>query len=91
MIGRQTDAVWLARKSFDNLPPAGRIIVHDVLFNDYRSGPFPAAALNIAMLVSMPGQQYSGSEIVQMLADAGFTRIEVKSTFGYWSIVIGIP
>ena len=54
------------------------------------SGPFPAAALNIAMLEAMPGQQYSGSEIRQMLQEAGFTNIEVKATFGYWSIVTGV-
>jgi hypothetical protein len=63
----------LARKSFESLPPSGRIIIHDVLFNEDRTGPFPAAALNIAMLEAMPGQQYSGSEITQMLQEAGFT------------------
>jgi hypothetical protein len=46
--------------------------------------------LNIAMLEAMPGQQYSGSEITQMLQEAGFTNIEVKATFGYWSIVTGV-
>jgi hypothetical protein len=33
------------------------------------------AALNIAMQVSMPGQQYSGSEITQILLEAGFKNI----------------
>lgn len=79
----------LARKSFKALSPGGRIIIHEMLFNDNRTGPFPAAAFNVDMLVAMPGEQYSGSQIVKMLIDAGFTSVEIKSTFGYWSIVTG--
>jgi O-methyltransferase domain len=80
----------LARKSFDCLPTSGRIIVHELLFNDDLTGPFPVAAFNVTMLAAMPGQQYSGREIRQMLQEAGFTNIEVKPTFGYWSIVTGV-
>jgi hypothetical protein len=79
-----------ARKSFDSLPAGGRIIVHELLFNDDRTGPFPVAAFNVTMLAAMPGQQYSGREITQNLMEAGFTNIEVKPTFGYWSIVTGV-
>jgi hypothetical protein len=60
----------LARKSFDSLPAGGRIIVHEMLFNDDRTGPFAVAAFNVDMLVAMPGQQYSGPEITQMLLEA---------------------
>jgi hypothetical protein len=80
---------FLATKSFQSLPGGGRIIVHEMLFNDDRTGPFPVAALNVDMLVAMPGQQYSGKEILAMLTDAGFREVEVKPTFGYWSIVTG--
>lgn len=79
----------LARKSFESLPKGGRIIIHEMLFNDDRTGPFPVAAFNVDMLVAMPGQQYSGRELREMLAGAGFKDIEVKPTFGYWSVVTG--
>jgi hypothetical protein len=80
----------LAAKSFESLPAGGRIVIHEMLFNDERSGPFPVAAYNINMLVGMPGQQYSGCELRSMLSGAGFRQVEVKRTFGYWSIVTGI-
>jgi hypothetical protein len=35
------------------------------------------------------GEQYSGAELSAMLTDAGFRDIEVKPTFGYYSIVTG--
>jgi hypothetical protein len=41
------------------------------------------------MLLFTEGQQYSGAELVAMLREAGFTDIEVKPTWGYWSIVTG--
>jgi hypothetical protein len=79
---------FLVRKSFESLPAGGRIIVHEMLFDDHHTGPFPAAAFNLTMLVTMLGQQYSGAEIATMLAQAGFTGIQIKPTFGYWSIVV---
>jgi O-methyltransferase domain len=81
---------FLASKSLESLPSGGRIVVHEMLFNDDRTGPFPVAALNIAMLDAMQGQQYSAREISGFLAEAGFGEIEVKPTFGYWSIVTGV-
>ena len=81
---------FLAKKSFDTLGSGGRIIVHEMLFNNDRTGPFPVAADNIAMLLSTEGEQYSGREISSMLREAGFKNIQVKPTFGYWSMVTGV-
>jgi hypothetical protein len=78
---------FLARKSFESLPSGGRIVIHEMLFNDERTGPFPVAAFNVDMLIGMPGQQYSGRELRTMLTEAGFRKVEVKPTIGYWSVV----
>ena len=61
----------LARKSLSSLNPGGRIIVHEMLFNDDRTGPFAVAAQNVNMLLAMQGQQYSGKEITAMFTEAG--------------------
>ncbi len=79
----------LTRKSFESLEPGGRMIIHEILYNDERTGPFAAAAFNVVMLLWVEGRQYSGRELSAMLADAGFTDIEVKPTFGYWGIATG--
>jgi hypothetical protein len=81
---------FLARKSFESLSPGGRIVIHEMLFNDERTGPFPVAAFNVAMLIGMQGQQYSKRELSAMLKEAGFRKLEAKPTFGYWSIVTGV-
>jgi O-methyltransferase domain/Dimerisation domain len=80
----------LTQKSFASLEPGGRILIHEMLYNDDKTGPFPVAAFNIVMLLWTPeGQHFSGRELSAMLAEAGFTDIEVKPTFGYWSIITG--
>jgi len=68
----------------------GRIVVHAMLFNDSRTGPFRVAAFNVDILITMPGQQYSGRELRLILKAAGFGKIQVKRTVGYWSIVTGV-
>lgn len=80
----------LTRKSFDSLPSGGRIIIHEKLFNDDKTGPFSVAAENVAMLVWVQGQEFSGLELSEMLIKAGFGQVEVKPTLGYWGIVTGL-
>jgi hypothetical protein len=80
---------FLTRKSFESLAPGGRIILHEMLYNDQKTGPLAAVADSIAMLVFTEGQQYSGRELSAMLVEGGFVDIEVKPTFGSWSIVTG--
>ncbi|RJX18338.1 MAG: methyltransferase [Desulfobulbus sp.] len=81
---------FLARKSFASLPPGGKIILHEMLFNEKKTGPLFAAAYNINMMLWTEGQQFSGDELVALLQEAGFTDTKVLSTgFGEWSIVTG--
>jgi SAM-dependent methyltransferase len=79
----------LTRKSFESLEPGGRLIIHEMLYHDDKTGPLAVAACNMLMLWATEGEQYSGQELSAMLAEAGFTDIEVKPTWGYWSIVTG--
>jgi cyclopropane fatty-acyl-phospholipid synthase-like methyltransferase len=80
---------FLVQKSFDSLEPGGRIIIHEMLYNNQKSN-FSAAAYSLIMLLSCDGgRQYSEHELSAMLKAVGFVDIEIKPTFGYWSIVTG--
>jgi SAM-dependent methyltransferase len=80
----------LTRKSFESLEPGGRLLIHEILYNDEKGGPLAAAAMSVQMLLFCEGgRQYSGRDLTAMLADAGFAELEVNPTFGYWSIVSG--
>jgi hypothetical protein len=79
----------LSHKSFASLEPGGRIIIHEMLYDDDKTGPFIVAAFSVGLLPWTEGERYSGRELSAMLTEAGFTDIEVKPTWGYWSIVTG--
>ncbi|MBI5234038.1 MAG: methyltransferase [Deltaproteobacteria bacterium] len=81
---------FLTRKSFAGLGPGGRIIIHEMLYDGKKTGPFTVAGYNVSMLMWTEGQQFSGVELSLMLEQAGFTDIEVIPTFGYWHIVTGL-
>ena len=78
---------FLTGKSFESLRPGGHILIHEMLYNDEKTGPFPIAAFSMIMLGWTEGEQYSGKEISEMLREAGFGNIQVRPTFGYWGIV----
>lgn len=80
---------FLTKKSFDSLLPGGRIIIHEMLFNNRKTGPFPVAAYHLSTSLSLGGRQYSGNELSTMLEQAGFIDIEVKPASSYWGIVTG--
>jgi hypothetical protein len=80
---------YLAKKSLEGLDAGGRIMIHEMLYNDGKTGPFTVAGYDVSMLVWTEGQQFSGKELSLMLGEAGFADIEVIPTFGYWHIVTG--
>ena len=80
---------FLTEKSFNSLKRGGRLVIQDVLYNNSKTGPFAAAAYSMLMMGWTEGQSYSGEELSRMLAEAGFRDIEVRPTFGYYSIVSG--
>lgn len=81
---------FLSAKSFDALPPGGRIVVHEAIYDDAdKTGPFTTAAFSMLMLGWGEGEQYSGEEIRSFLEEAGFVDIEIVPTFSYFSVVTG--
>lgn len=80
---------FLTQKSFDALPSGGRLVVHEMLYDDDKRGPLEAAIFSVTMLLWTEGRQYSGKELSAMFEEAGFINIEVKKSFGLWSIVTG--
>jgi hypothetical protein len=81
---------FLAEKSFESLQPGGQIILHEMLFENDKTGPYPVAAYNIFMLLWAKGQQFSEKELMNLLENTGFINVKAKKTgFGDWSVVTG--
>jgi predicted nicotinamide N-methyase len=82
--------LFLVKKCFQHLPKNGQIILHEMLFNEDKTGPLLTAAYNMKMIVWTEGQQFSSAEIEDILKEAGFLEVFIKKSLGNWSIITGI-
>jgi len=70
----------LLDKCYVALDAGGTLIVSELILNAERSGPPAAALMGMNMLVeTQGGKNYSETEYVAWLTDAGFSQIEVIS------------
>lgn len=81
----------LIEKSYMALAPGGRIVIHDFLLNDQKTGPYFAALFAMHMLaVTESGRCYSGGELSQWLEETGFIDIRTIMVNEQSSLVKGI-
>jgi acetylserotonin N-methyltransferase len=78
----------LVAASYAALPIDGKLFIHEVLLNDAQDGPV-AAAMFSTMMLGTRGKQLSFVELQALLNKQGFGEVEVKPTYGYYSLVIG--
>lgn len=77
----------LLERSFEALPPGGRIWIHEKLVAEDGSGPLANHLVDLDMLVWTEGQQWTEPGLRELLAAAGFRAVECRPTAGYWSLV----
>lgn len=66
----------LLRRSYESLAPGGAVVISELLVNDDKTGPAPAALMSLNMLIETEGRNYTSAEYSGWLADAGFVDIE---------------
>lgn len=66
----------LLGRSFAALPRGGTVIITELLVNDDKTGPAPAALMSLNMLIETEGRNYTPAEYSTWLEDAGFRQIE---------------
>lgn len=69
----------LLRKCFAALPSGGRIVISELLVNDEKTGPAPAALMSLNMLVETVGRNYTAAEYEQWLLATGFVDVRTVS------------
>ena len=62
------------------LPEGGRILIHDMLLNDDKTGPLWAAEYSVLLATVTQGRIYSTAEIRGWLATAGFRIVKHEPT-----------
>ena len=65
----------ILHKCWTALPSGGRVIIAELLVNDERTGPPPAALMSLNMLVETEGRNYTPTEYCAWLGDLGFQDV----------------
>lgn len=66
----------ILRKCFDALPQGGALIVSELMMDDDKTGPVPAALMSLNMLIETEGLNYTWSEYTGWMEEAGFREIK---------------
>jgi len=62
----------ILRKCYDALPSGGGIVISELLVNDEKTGPPPAALMSLNMLIETEGRNYTPAEYSSWLDETGF-------------------
>lgn len=80
----------ILKNIYDSLRLGGRVIIHEMLLNDSRTGPEFTTLFSLNMLVNTKsGNVMTESELWIMLKEAWFTKFESKETDFGSSLIIG--
>lgn len=79
----------LAQKSFQALPPGGRICLQEILLEESGDEPYAAVAFSFFMTQGNKGQQYTLNQLESILEKAGFQNVSAQRSYGYYSLVTG--
>jgi len=66
----------LLRRSFEALPSGGAVVISELLVNDDKTGPAPAALMSLNMLIETEGRNYTPAEYTAWAEEAGFRDVE---------------
>jgi 3-hydroxy-5-methyl-1-naphthoate 3-O-methyltransferase len=61
-------------KTRDCLPSGGLVVISELLVNDDKTGPPPAALMSLTMLIEDEGRNYTAAEYEQWLTGTGFRK-----------------
>jgi 3-hydroxy-5-methyl-1-naphthoate 3-O-methyltransferase len=65
----------ILQKCFRALPSGGAVIVSELMMDDDKTGPLPAALMSLTMLIETEGRNYTWAEYTTWLEDVGFRQM----------------
>jgi hypothetical protein len=72
----EADDRVILRKCYDALPSGGAVVICELLVNDEKTGPPPAALMSLNMLIeTRGGRNYTAAEYTDWLQEIGFHQI----------------
>ena len=71
------------------VPPGGKLVVHDTFLHDELDGPLAVALYSAALFSRTEGRAYSAAECATWLREAGLTVQDPIATLAHSSLLVG--
>jgi hypothetical protein len=68
--------IEILRKCYEALPRSGTVIISEIMVNDGKTGPAPAALMSLNMLIETEGRSYTPAEYITWLTKVGFRGVK---------------
>lgn len=82
------ECLVILRECYRLLPSNGRVIVHEMLWNDGKDGPLVTAFWNFWLISVSAGRQRTKSEFIELFRAAGFDFPDIEETCGGFSLLV---
>jgi cyclopropane fatty-acyl-phospholipid synthase-like methyltransferase len=79
----------LAKRSFEALPPGGRIYLHEILITESMDGPLTPMTYFLGLTTLTEGRQFTAQQLADLLTEAGFIDVTSTPSAGYYSLTTG--
>ncbi|HEU4535888.1 MAG TPA: methyltransferase, partial [Polyangiaceae bacterium] len=77
----------LLQRSYDALPPGGRLFVYEMLLSDAQDGPLTAALFSMCMVHVTLGKQFTAGQLSDEIRAAGFGDVTVEHVYAGYSLL----
>ena len=79
----------ILRKCYEALSPGGMVVISELLVNDDKTGPAPAALMSLNMLIeTVGGRNYTAAELQAWLEDIGYRDVRVLAKPQYLAMIL---
>ncbi|MCB0325436.1 MAG: hypothetical protein KDD69_17760 [Bdellovibrionales bacterium] len=77
----------LLRNAWEALPKQGRVFIHEAFLDADKTSPLGTCIMNLTMWIDLHAQQFTESEVSEMLRSAGFVDIRVRKISSMYSLM----
>ncbi|XP_078512183.1 acetylserotonin O-methyltransferase [Lissotriton helveticus] len=86
---KEDKCLRLLSKVYNSCKSGGGVLLVETILNEDKSGPLTAQLYSLNMLVQTEGKERTALEYNELLAAAGFTDIEVRTTGKIYDAILG--
>ncbi len=79
----------LCQKSFNVLPPGGRIYLHEILLTDTKDNPCAAASYSLAVSLFYGNKLFTAHQLEELLQTCNYEDITMVHPSSYYSLISG--